>query len=199
MNANRKRTILLFIIGSAGAFILFNLLEHLLEGVEISNVPGWLSAPFVLLLLSIAVVPFINRHWWEKKYPWISFGLGALVLLYYIFSIQNIPRLFLTFYEYVSFLSLIGSLFVVSGGIHLRIRGKATPMENVSLLAIGAIISNLLGTTGASMILIRPFLRLNHYRVKGYHVVFFIFIVSNFIVKSLTTGFKPSIIFRNGF
>jgi Na+/H+ antiporter NhaD/arsenite permease-like protein len=67
----------------------------------------------------------------------------------------------------------------VSGGIHLRIRGKSTPIGNVALLATGAVIANVLGTTGASMLLIRPFLRMNKYRIKGYHVVFFIFIVSN--------------------
>jgi Na+/H+ antiporter NhaD/arsenite permease-like protein len=102
-----------------------------------------------------------------------------VVVLYYIFSLHNIPRLFLTSYEYVSFISLIGSLFVVSGGIHVRIRGKSTPIGNVALLATGAVIANILGTTGASMLLIRPFLRINKYRIKGYHIVFFIFIVSN--------------------
>ncbi|RPI05387.1 MAG: sodium:proton antiporter, partial [Ignavibacteriae bacterium] len=86
---------------------------------------------------------------------------------------------FLTSYEYISFISLIGSLFVVSGGVHLRIRGKSTPLGNVALLSTGAVIANILGTTGASMLLIRPFLRMNNYRIKGYHVVFFIFLVSN--------------------
>jgi Na+/H+ antiporter NhaD/arsenite permease-like protein len=67
----------------------------------------------------------------------------------------------------------------VSGGIHVRLRGKSTPKGNVALLATGAAIANILGTTGASMLLIRPFLRINKYRIKGYHVVFFIFLVSN--------------------
>ena len=81
--------------------------------------------------------------------------------------------------EYLSFIVLIGSLFVVSGGIHIRIKGKSTPAANVLLLAVGAVASNFLGTTGASMILIRPFLRVNKYRLRGFHVVFFIFVVSN--------------------
>ena len=89
------------------------------------------------------------------------------------------PRLFRTSYEYIGFISLIGSLFVVTGGIHVKIPGKTTPAGNVALLAAGAVLSNLLGTTGASMILIRPFLRVNRYRIKGYHVVFFIFLVGN--------------------
>jgi Na+/H+ antiporter NhaD/arsenite permease-like protein len=99
--------------------------------------------------------------------------------VYYIGVLENVPRLLLTAHEYISFISLIGSLFVVAGGINIRIRGKAAPYENVLLLAVGAVISNLLGTTGASMLLIRPYLRINKYRIKPYHVVFFIFIVSN--------------------
>ena len=81
--------------------------------------------------------------------------------------------------EYFSFIVLIGSLFIVSGGIHLRISGKSTPYANVALLAIGAVAANFFGTTGASMILIRPFLRANRYRLHSFHVVFFIFVVSN--------------------
>ena len=81
--------------------------------------------------------------------------------------------------EYLGFIALIGSLFVVAGGIHITMTGKATPATNTGLLALGAILANLIGTTGASMLLIRPFLRINKYRVKAYHVVFFIFIVSN--------------------
>jgi Na+/H+ antiporter NhaD/arsenite permease-like protein len=109
----------------------------------------------------------------------VSYGLGLLIVLYYVVILDNTPRLLLTFHEYVSFIVLIGSLFVVAGGIHLDIRGKSAPYENVILLGFGAVISNLLGTTGASMLLIRPYLRINKFRIKAYHVVFFIFIVSN--------------------
>jgi Na+/H+ antiporter NhaD/arsenite permease-like protein len=152
-----------------------------LAGEEMLVVPvtPWMILPFVLLLLSIAVAPFINRHWWEKYYPHVSFGLGAVTVAYYIFWLGNVPRLLHTAAEYVSFIVLIGSLFVVAGGIHIRIRGKSKPLANVFVLLIGAVLSNLVGTTGASMILIRPFLRVNKYRIRPYHVVFFIFIVSN--------------------
>ena len=102
-----------------------------------------------------------------------------IVIFYYAFSLHNASRLFLTSYEYISFISLIGSLFIVSGGIHVRLRGKSTPVGNVALLATGGVIASILGTTGASTLLIRPFLRINKYRIKGYHVVFFIFLVSN--------------------
>jgi Na+/H+ antiporter NhaD/arsenite permease-like protein len=81
--------------------------------------------------------------------------------------------------EYVSFIALIGSLYVVAGGIHINVKGEATPAQNVLFLAIGAVISNVLGTTGASMLMIRPWIRMNKYRVTAHHIVFFIFIVSN--------------------
>ena len=168
-----------YALGAILVMAFYNIFGSSLEEVKIVPVNAWFIAPFILLLLSIAVMPFINRHWWEKNYPLVVYALGFIVILYYGFSLGNVPRLFRTSYEYISFISLIGSLFVVSGGIHVRMRGKSTPVGNVALLATGAVIANILGTTGASMLLIRPFLRMNKYRIKGYHVVFFIFIVSN--------------------
>jgi Na+/H+ antiporter NhaD/arsenite permease-like protein len=159
--------------------LTYNFFSFYLDEVRIIPVNVWFIAPFLLLLLSIALLPFFNKRWWEKNYPLVAYTLGFMVVLYYAFSLHNVPRLFLTSYEYISFISLIGSLYVVSGGIHVRIRGKSTPKGNVALLAIGAVIANLFGTTGASMLLIRPFLRMNKARIKGYHIVFFIFIVSN--------------------
>jgi len=168
-----------YALGAILVMAFYNIFGSSLEEVKIVPVNAWFIAPFILLLLSIAVMPFINRHWWEKNYPLVVYALGFIVILYYGFSLGNVPRLFRTSYEYISFISLIGSLFVVSGGIHVRMRGKSTPVGNVALLATGAVIANILGTTGASMLLFRPFLRMNKYRIKGYHVVFFIFIVSN--------------------
>jgi len=139
----------------------------------------WMIIPFVVLLLSIAIAPFINRHWWEHNYPYVSIALGLVTVSYYIFGLGNVERLLHTGSAYISFIMLIGSLFVVAGGIHIKIKGKSKPLANVFLLAIGAVISNIVGTTGASMILIRPYIRVNRYRIKPYHIVFFIFIVSN--------------------
>jgi Na+/H+ antiporter NhaD/arsenite permease-like protein len=82
-------------------------------------------------------------------------------------------------HEYFSFIVLIGSLFVVAGGIHIKVKGETTPMLNVVFLAIGAVIANFIGTTGASMVLIRPWIRMNKIRISAFHIVFFIFIVSN--------------------
>jgi Na+/H+ antiporter NhaD/arsenite permease-like protein len=175
----RKKVIILFSILAITLCIVFNLFEHTMESAEIMPVNPLFIAPFLLLILGIAVMPFINRHWWEKNYPFVAFLLGLIVVLYYIGSLHNVPRLLGTAYEYISFISLIGSLFIVSGGIHIRMKGKSTPFGNVAILATGAVLSNFLGTTGASMLLIRPYLRINKYRIKPYHIVFFIFIVSN--------------------
>jgi Na+/H+ antiporter NhaD/arsenite permease-like protein len=179
MRKNFRASLIIFAAICVVAFTVFNILGEQLEQVEIKPVSPWLILPFLLLLLAIAVMPFINRHWWEANYPFVSFGLGLVILVYYLLLLPNPSRMAATFYEYVSFICLIGSLFVVAGGIHLRIRGRETPWENVRLLGVAALISNLLGTTGASMLVIRPYLRLNRFRIRPYHVVFFIFIVSN--------------------
>jgi Na+/H+ antiporter NhaD/arsenite permease-like protein len=149
------------------------------DGADVVAVELWMAVPFAALLLSIAVVPFINRHWWEKSYIYIAFGLAAVTIGYYLLFLGNGDRLLTTASEYFSFICLIGSLFVVSGGIHIKIKGKSKPLANVFFLAAGSLMANVVGTTGASMILIRPYLRVNKYRIKPFHVVFFIFMVSN--------------------
>jgi Na+/H+ antiporter NhaD/arsenite permease-like protein len=108
-------------------------------------------------------------------------ALGAVSVVYYLIFLPKEAhhRVLHTGLDYVSFIALIGSFYVVSGGIHISVRGEATPWNNLAFLFIGAVLSNLLGTTGASMLLIRPWLRMNRYRVTAHHVVFFIFIVSN--------------------
>ena len=135
--------------------------------------------PFALLLAMIAVMPFINKHWWEHHYPKVAVGLGLISLIYYGFGLKNWGRVLHTAHEYISFIALIGSLFVVAGGIHIIVKGEATPFRNCIFLLVGAVLSNFIGTTGASMLLIRPWIRMNRYRITAFHVVFFIFIVSN--------------------
>src|ERR1035441_8008176 len=136
-------------------------------------------APFVLLLLAIALLPFILKHHWENHYPKVAIGLGLITVAYYVVVLHNAPRMLLSLVEYVGFMALIGSLYVIAGGIHINMSGRSTPAVNTGLLALGAILANLIGTTGASMLLIRPFLQINKQRVAPYHVVFFIFLVSN--------------------
>jgi Na+/H+ antiporter NhaD/arsenite permease-like protein len=139
----------------------------------------WMILPFGAMLLSIALMPFINLHWWEKNYPKVALVLGLFTAGYYFFVLGERDRLFDVAHEYISFIALIGSLFIVAGGVHIRVRGEATPLRNTVFLGIGAVISNFIGTTGASMLMIRPWIRMNKYRVTAFHVVFFIFVVSN--------------------
>jgi Na+/H+ antiporter NhaD/arsenite permease-like protein len=138
-----------------------------------------LALPFVLLLGAIAVAPFIDRHWWERHYAKVSVALGAFIAVYYLFWLKDYQRLLHVGAEYISFIALIGSLYVVAGGIHIRVKGQATPLANCFFLLIGALLANLIGTTGASMLLIRPYIRMNHFRITAFHIVFFIFIISN--------------------
>ena len=135
--------------------------------------------PFAVMLLAIALMPFINKHWWEHHYPKVAVGLGLLTTSYYVFFLNNGGRMLHVAHEYISFIALIGSLFVVSGGIHIRVKGEAIPSVNCLFLLIGAVLANVIGTTGASMLLIRPWIRMNKYRITSFHIVFFIFIVSN--------------------
>jgi Na+/H+ antiporter NhaD/arsenite permease-like protein len=149
---------------------------HESEGHE---VPGWAVIPFVILLLMIATGPLFYEHFWHHNYPKIAIALAAIVVLYYIFALGDVSHPIHALFEYVQFIALLTGLFVASGGIQIDIDKKSTPMANVAILAIGAIIANIIGTTGASMLLIRPFIRLNENRIQAYHIVFFIFVISN--------------------
>ncbi len=140
--------------------------------------PGMIL-PFVLLLAAIATGPFINKHWWEHHYHHVALALGAITAGYYVLALNAPVRMLHVGHEYVSFIALIGSLFVVSGGIHIRVKGEATPGVNCVFLLVGAVLANFIGTTGASRLLIRPWIRMNKYRITAFHIVFFIFIVSN--------------------
>ena len=149
-----------------------------MESTAIAPNP-WMILPFGLLLAAIALAPLFFADWWSKHYAKVAYGLGVITLIYYSLGLHAYGRVLQVAHEYMSFIALIGSLFVVSGGIHINVKGEATPWVNVVFLLIGAIIANFLGTTGASMLLIRPWIRMNKYRITGYHIIFFIFIVSN--------------------
>jgi Na+/H+ antiporter NhaD/arsenite permease-like protein len=153
-------------------------------------VPLWLVTPFALLLGSIALMPFINVRFWHHHFPDFAFLLGGITVGYYLMGYSepdpHHPELSYGSYhmlhaalEYYSFIALVGGLYIVSGTILVDLRGYASPGKNTLLMAFGAVIANLVGTTGASMLLIRPFMRVNKGRLMPIHIVFFIFIVSN--------------------
>ena len=141
--------------------------------------PFWLLAPFAVLILAIAMGPLLIAPLWHRRYPLISVTLAAIVIAYYLLIRRNSDPVISALEEYISFLALIGSLFVVSGGIRIGVAGESTPFRNVLFLLIGGLLANVLGTTGAAMLLIRPWIRMNRYRITGFHIVFFIFVVAN--------------------
>lgn len=139
-----------------------------------------LVIPFVLLLAGIAVLPLFAPHFWEKNRN-KAIVSGVLALPIGVWLSLNASELLLhSALEYVSFIALLGALFVVSGGIFIEGDLEASPKTNVTLMGIGAILANFIGTTGASMVLIRLLLRTNSQRRNTYHLpFFFILIVSN--------------------
>src|SRR6266576_2483422 len=133
----------------------------------------WMIFPFGLLLAAIALGPLFFADWWSKHYPKVALSLGAVTLAYYFLGLQAYQSVVHVGHEYISFIVLIGTLFVVSGGIHINVKGEAQPHVNVIYLLLGALAANVLGTTGASMLLIRPWIRMNRHRAAAHHIVFF--------------------------
>lgn len=139
----------------------------------------YMVIPFIALLLMIATGPLFYKHFWERHYPKLAIILGLVTVFYYLVFLNEYHSLLHILTEYISFIALLSSLFVASGGIFIKVDKKATPFMNVLFLLFGAVISNIIGTTGASMLLIRPYIKMNQNRIKAYHVIFFIFIISN--------------------
>ena len=176
----------------AGAFVGLVLIlicgvgeAHAAEGVPLGDkLPVVSIAPFILLLLSIAILPLVAGHWWEhnRNKGIIAAVLALPVALYLAVAhgAEGQHVLAEQAHEYVSFLILLGSLFVISGGIYVRGSLAGTPIFNTVVLGLGAVLASFIGTTGASMVLVRPLLRANASRRDKVHiVVFFIFVVSN--------------------
>jgi Na+/H+ antiporter NhaD/arsenite permease-like protein len=105
--------------------------------------------------------------------------LAGAVCSYHIFVVHQSARVLHASIDYVTFMVVVGSFFVVSGGIHLRVRAPSSPARNTLFLFVGAVLANLIGTIGASMLLIRPWITMNKSRVAPMHIAFFIFMVSN--------------------
>jgi Na+/H+ antiporter NhaD/arsenite permease-like protein len=140
--------------------------------------------PFLAILACIAILPLFAGHWWEhNRNKAIVAGLLAVPLALYLalaWGAEGTHKLQHAGMEYFSFIVLLGALFVISGGIYVQGSLSGTPLVNTGLMGFGALIASFVGTTGASMLLIRPLLRANAPRQRKAHiVVFFIFIVSN--------------------
>jgi len=132
------------------------------------------------MLVAIAVFPLWIPHWWEsnRNKLVVSLLLGLPILALY--AARRPGALASMAEEYVSFIVLLAGLYVISGGIVLRGDLEATPLTNVGFLALGSALASFIGTTGASMLLIRPLLQINRERTHVRHtIVFFIFLVSN--------------------
>ncbi|MCA9607767.1 MAG: sodium:proton antiporter, partial [Myxococcales bacterium] len=144
------------------------------------TVPLWAVIPFAVMLLGIAVLPLVAHHWWESnRNRGIFTAIVAVPMAIYLAVVFH-EGLIHSGHEYVSFLALLGSLYVIAGGIHVSGDLKATPTTNAAILLIGAVLANLIGTTGASMLLIRVLLRTNKQRKHTAHLpFFFILLVSN--------------------
>jgi len=148
------------------------------------ELPVWTVLPFVVLLLSIAVLPLVLPHFWESnRNKGLVAALLALPVALYLVAAHGeagVHELIEKGKEYASFIVLLASLFVVTGGIYVRGSLAGTPLVNTIVLGLGALIASWIGTTGASVLLIRPLLRANASRERKAHiVVFFIFVVSN--------------------
>ncbi len=156
--------------------------------------------PFILLLGAIAVLPLLSRtsHWWEsnRNRLIVSLTMAVCALAYYVAvrDFTAIPSVLhhAILAEYIPFIVLLFALYVISGGINLKGDLPAHPLTNTIFLAVGALLASFIGTTGASMLLIRPLLQTNSERKYVTHtVVFFIFLVSNIGGCLLPIGDPP--------
>lgn len=146
------------------------------------EIPFSALIPFIIQLLFIAIAPLIIEHWWEKNRNklLVSLVLSTPVVLFMMSNnmLGNLEHQILA--DYLPFVILLASLFVITGGIHLSGDIQATPRTNTIFLAIGYVLASFMGTTGAAMLLIRPILRTNQQRhFRTHTVMFFIVLVAN--------------------
>jgi Na+/H+ antiporter NhaD/arsenite permease-like protein len=146
------------------------------------QIPELSMLPFVLMLASIAVFPLTLNHYWEKNKNKLIIGLIlSIPVVIYLIIAGLIHSLYHTMvFDYIPFIILLGSLFVITGGIYLTGDIEAKPTVNTTFLGIGAVLASFMGTTGAAMLLIRPVIQTNKQReFKVHTILFFIGIVAN--------------------
>jgi Na+/H+ antiporter NhaD/arsenite permease-like protein len=159
----------------------------LAAGHEPLDLPVWSVIPFALLLFCIAVMPLAAEHFWHNdRNKGIVIALLALPVVAYLAYLQattgqkSLYPLAHELGKYASFIIMLGSLYTVAGGIVVRGDIRPTPLNNAAVLLVGALLANLIGTTGSSVLMVRPFLRINAERTNKFHLpIFFIFLVSN--------------------
>lgn len=151
------------------------------EGGHGTGFATYMVLPFAGMLLSIAILPLVIPHWWESnRNRAIVAALFGVPMATYLLVSGNQHPLLHSMLEYADFIILLGSLFVISGGIFMRGDIRATPRNNLLFLIVGSVLASAIGTTGAAMLLIRPMLRTNSERKNTAHIpIFFIFTVAN--------------------
>ena len=152
--------------------------------VDGAALSAWWGLPFAGMLLSIALMPLLVPTFWHHHFGKVAAGWALAMLLPFAMmfgagtAAQALVHTLLA--EYLPFIVLLTALFTVSGGIYIRGNLRGSPLTNTTILALGAVLASFMGTTGASMLMIRPLIRANDNRRHNAHVfVFFIFIVSN--------------------
>lgn len=146
------------------------------------NMPLWVSIPFLIMLLAIAVGPLILGKWWDKNKNklLVSIILSIPVVVYMLENGLSTNLANTVVHDYVPFIILLGSLFIITGGIHVSGDIKATPRNNVLFMGIGYVLAAFMGTTGAAMLLIRPMINTNQERKYTTHtMLFFIAAIAN--------------------
>lgn len=161
-----------------------------------SDFPVWTLLPFPALVLAIAVFPVAIPHFWEKRAIQMAVvALCALPVVAYELAYGHATQVLEGTKGYLAFVITLGALFTTSGGIHLKGDIEATPKNNLLFLLFGATCASFIGTTGASMLLIRPLLKTNHQREHRAHLVpFFIVIVANVGGLLLPLGDPPLLV-----
>ena len=149
-----------------------------------AGVPLWLCIPFAGILLSIAVFPLVRAEWWEEHQPIVVAFWSVLFLVPFTvmfgphMAIESVLECIVN--DYLTFIVLLFGLFCVAGNITLEGDLAGSPRINVALLLFGTLLSSWVGTTGASMLMVRPVIKMNAWRKRKRHImVFFIFLVSN--------------------
>jgi Na+/H+ antiporter NhaD/arsenite permease-like protein len=163
----------------------------------------WLT-PFVGLLLSLALLPAVMPGLWHRHFGKITFSWSLAVFIPLVWAQGPQPAFHLVLevllHEYVPFIFLIATLYILSSSLHIDVYAPGKPLQNTVFLIVGSLLSNFIGTTGAAMLLIHPLLRMNRERVHKTHtVVFFIFMVCNIGGSLSPVGDPPLFIgFLNG-